>query len=165
MICKPFMTAACNNTAMDNYTIGPFYQHTSTLIPAWISNYFHHKIWDETTYPFPNFNRATVEVCEWISDFIPHFTGIWLFSIPGLKLNHVSNRGRMPSTDDTVPCLKSMHVLCTSIHNAPLGWAAAGLLDPRVRDSCSVDVQCAPGLGPWVRQATGTVGWQYQVLR
>ena len=29
------------------------------------------KVWDEIT--IPNFNGCTVEVCEWISDFIPHF--------------------------------------------------------------------------------------------
>ena len=33
------------------------------------------KIWDEITYPFLNFNGATVEVKEWISNFIPHLTG------------------------------------------------------------------------------------------
>ena len=31
------------------------------------------KVWDEITYPFPNFNCSTVEVWEWISNFIPHF--------------------------------------------------------------------------------------------
>ena len=31
------------------------------------------KVWDEITYPFSNFNGATVEVCKWISNFIPHF--------------------------------------------------------------------------------------------
>ena len=55
-----------------------FYWHDITLIPAWISNYIHYKIWDEFIYPFPNFNCATVctvEVWEWISNCIPHFTG------------------------------------------------------------------------------------------
>ena len=28
----------------------------------------------EIIYPFPNFNGAAVEVCEWISYFILHFT-------------------------------------------------------------------------------------------
>ena len=32
-------------------------------------------MWDEITYPFPNFNGATVEVWEWISIFIPHEIG------------------------------------------------------------------------------------------
>ena len=30
---------------------------------------------DEITYPFLNFNGGTVEVWEWIIDFISHFTG------------------------------------------------------------------------------------------
>ena len=46
-----------------------------TLIPAWISNYIHYKMWDEITNPFTHFNGATVEVWEWISNFIPHYTG------------------------------------------------------------------------------------------
>ena len=45
-----------------NYTRGPFYQHGLTLIPAWISNHLPGKMWDEITYPFLNFNGATVEV-------------------------------------------------------------------------------------------------------
>ena len=32
------------------------------VIPAWISNYIHYKVWDEISYPFLNFNGATVEV-------------------------------------------------------------------------------------------------------
>ena len=35
---------------------------TDLEIPAWISNYIHYKVWDEITYPFLNFNGATVEV-------------------------------------------------------------------------------------------------------
>ena len=31
-------------------------------------------MWHEITYPFPNFNGATVEVWEWINIFILHFT-------------------------------------------------------------------------------------------
>ena len=31
------------------------------------------EVWDEITYPILNFNGATVEVQEWISNFIPHF--------------------------------------------------------------------------------------------
>ena len=32
------------------------------VIPAWISKYIHYKVWDVITYPFLNFNGATVEV-------------------------------------------------------------------------------------------------------
>ena len=31
-------------------------------------------MWDEIIHPSPNFNGATVEVWEWMSNFIPHFT-------------------------------------------------------------------------------------------
>ena len=37
-----------------------------------VSNHRPSKMWEEITYPFPNFNSATVEVWEWISSFIPH---------------------------------------------------------------------------------------------
>ena len=30
------------------------------------------KVWDEITYPSPNFNGATFEAYEWISNFMPH---------------------------------------------------------------------------------------------
>ena len=42
---------------------------------AWITNYIHYNVWDEITYPFPNFNGTTIEVWKWISNFIPHFPG------------------------------------------------------------------------------------------
>ena len=32
------------------------------------------KVWDEITYPFPNFNDEAVEIWEWISNFIPHYS-------------------------------------------------------------------------------------------
>ena len=46
------MAAVCDITALH----GPHH------IPAWISNYIHYKKWDEISYPFLNFNGATVEV-------------------------------------------------------------------------------------------------------
>ena len=64
------------------------------LIPAGISNYIHYKVWHEITYPFPNFNGATIEVWEWISNFIPQFyRACDYLSMLVLKLNHVSKRG------------------------------------------------------------------------
>ena len=40
----------------------PFYYNGLNLIPAWVSNYIHYNVWGEITYPFLNFNDATVEV-------------------------------------------------------------------------------------------------------
>ena len=44
-----------------------------TLIPTWITNHMLSKVWDEIIYQFPNFNGFTVEVWEWINNFIPYF--------------------------------------------------------------------------------------------
>ena len=50
---------------------GPVYIHGLTLILAWISNHLPSKVWDEITYPIPNFNGYTVEVWEWDMLFHP----------------------------------------------------------------------------------------------
>ena len=44
--------------------------------------------WDEITYPFPNFNGSSVQVQEWLSNFIPEIlTGvIYHLYMLGLKL-------------------------------------------------------------------------------
>ena len=52
---------------------GPFYQHRLTLIQPWLSDHLPNKVWNETTYPFTNFNDCTIEVLEWISNLISHF--------------------------------------------------------------------------------------------
>ena len=41
-------------------------------------------MWDEITYPFLNVNGATVEVWEWISNFIPHLLGMRLLVHAGI---------------------------------------------------------------------------------
>ena len=64
----------------------PFYENGLTLIPAWISNYIHYKVWDEITDPFLNINSATVEVKEWISNFIPHFSGHVILIHAGIRV-------------------------------------------------------------------------------
>ena len=57
----PILEVAHNNIKHTDIS-GPFYLHGLTLIPAWICNYIHYNVWDEITYPFLNFNGATVEV-------------------------------------------------------------------------------------------------------
>ena len=44
------------------FTCGHFYLHGLTLITPWISDHLRGNVWDEITYPFLNFNAATVEV-------------------------------------------------------------------------------------------------------
>ena len=33
-----------------------------TLIPSWVNDYIHYKVWDEITYPFLNLNSCTIEI-------------------------------------------------------------------------------------------------------
>ena len=56
-------------------TRAPFTNKALIIIPAWISNHIHYKVWDEITYPFLNFHHGTIEVWEWVSSFISHFAG------------------------------------------------------------------------------------------
>ena len=62
------------NPEPDILQLDPLYWHGFISIQAWISNYIRYNVWDEITNPFPNFNGATVEVWEWISNLIPQFT-------------------------------------------------------------------------------------------
>ena len=52
---------------------GHFPWYVLSQITARRSNHMQSKVWDKITNPSPNFNGYTVEVWEWISDFIPHF--------------------------------------------------------------------------------------------
>ena len=71
---------------------GPLYYHGLTLIPARTSNFIQFIVWDNITYPFPNFNGGAVGVWKWISKFVQHFTGH-----VRIKINHVSERAPLPS--------------------------------------------------------------------
>ena len=39
-----------------------------------MKNPTHYKVLGEITYPFPNIYGATIEIWEWTSNFIPHFS-------------------------------------------------------------------------------------------
>ena len=43
------------------------------LYPSMDTWFIHYKVWDKITHPFPNVHGSTVQVCEWINNFIPHF--------------------------------------------------------------------------------------------
>ena len=52
----------------------------------------HYNLWDEITDPFPNFNGATVDVCN---EYVISSYTLWVCDklSMGLKFNHVSKRG------------------------------------------------------------------------
>ena len=49
-------------------------------------------VWNEITHPFPNFNDATVGslVMDIVSNLILHFTGMWLLTHAGIKVNSLA---------------------------------------------------------------------------
>ena len=49
------------------------HEHGLILILAWISTRMASKVWDEITYPSQTSTVHTVDVWEWMSNFIPHF--------------------------------------------------------------------------------------------
>ena len=82
-----------------------FYSHGLTLIPAWKSNHTPSNVWGEISYPFPNFNGATVEVWDWMSNFIPQLTAhiIAYWSVLRLKVTHVNKKGTWWPITKTYP--------------------------------------------------------------
>ena len=64
--------------------------------------------WGEITYPFPNFNGCTVEVWEWISNFIPHYI-MDVITYLCLKLIPVSKKGSQ--VVETIPCRRQRPVI------------------------------------------------------
>ena len=51
---------------------GPFSLAWNSFNPSMDNNHMPNKVWDGIILSFPNFNSYTVEVWEWIGDFIPH---------------------------------------------------------------------------------------------
>ena len=79
------------------------------------------EVWDEITYPFPNFNGCTVEVWEWINNFIPHFIMVTI-NFPcmlGLKFNHAVLVKGFP---DIYNFSHHKWSLLSSIENWELSW-------------------------------------------
>ena len=52
-----------------------FHQHRLILITASLSNYIIYNVWDEFIDSFPIVNGEAVEIWEWVSNFLLHFTG------------------------------------------------------------------------------------------
>ena len=76
------------NTVFFFYSPGSPFTNISNLIPAWISNHMHCKVWDGITYIFQNVNSATVEV------FTPHFIMCQTYGMPHniyASKTHVNN--------------------------------------------------------------------------
>ena len=110
----------------------PFLLTRIKVYPIWISNPVSNKGWDEIIYLFPNFSSATVDVWEWISYFILHFTGHVVTSMLVLKLicfserngSHLRSGARAAAAmiSDMISFLEHSHQ-----YTINLSWAVAGI--------------------------------------
>ena len=68
------------------------------------------KVWDEITYPFPNFTSCTVEVWEWMSNFMPHFK-VDVITYPCWDLTNIHSISSSPHPPlmTHFPCCQFLH--------------------------------------------------------
>ena len=59
----------------DNTNQVPLWLTWTDIYPSMDKRLHPSKVWGEISYPFPNFNGGTVEVWEWLRNFIPNFIG------------------------------------------------------------------------------------------
>ena len=71
----------------------PLSGHSLILIPVWMSNNIHYRVWDEITYPFPNSTVQPFTTVYWTRDYL---------SILGLKLTMLAKRGPWDLTGDNI---------------------------------------------------------------
>ena len=57
------------------------------MILARVNNYTHYTVWDEIIYPFQILNGSTIEVWEWISNFLPYLIGHVITISAGIKVS------------------------------------------------------------------------------
>ena len=88
------------------------------------------KVWHEIAYLFPRFNGCTVEVCEWIHDFAPHFTTVDVitYSCSDWSSTMWTHWGRV-----THICVSKLTIIASDNGLSPgrrqaIIWTSAGLL-------------------------------------
>ena len=59
-MCETQQTKGISVETIMQILWNPFYWPGLSLVTTWVSDYIHYKAWSEITYPFPNFNGATV---------------------------------------------------------------------------------------------------------
>ena len=84
------------------------------------------KVWDEIIYPFPNFNGCSIEVWEWISNFITHIViDVITYSCWDQKLIYVSKKGPWCNCGTMGPPCFSDHRPFSNSRSTTVPWPLA----------------------------------------
>ena len=109
VIVSPRKFIDCAGNAIGNFHVLDCYIILVDLLPlvghVWISNHIPSKVWDEITYPFPNFDGCIGEVWKWISKFISylvmgvitHATWTWIHVSKGESVEKRGASGKRKS--------------------------------------------------------------------
>ena len=89
------------------------------------------KMWDDIIYPFPNFNGFTVEVWEWINNFIPHFI-IQVSTYPWLTSYIFRSMFLKNRVDKNSSLLEGCHRWSTFDYRAVLGCQGSHRAPPMI---------------------------------
>ena len=112
------------------------------FIPAWISNFIHHELWYEITYPFQNLTGPTVEVLKWISNFIPPLTRyvITYPYFPGVELKLISMKYTTDKTMENLESTMETRLIDILICKASISYFNAVLMCSVMGQTCNL--QC-----------------------
>ena len=136
------------NTRGQKYWVGIVQWAPKTFVSEEIADIFRNYnidyiVWDDITHPFPNFKGCTVEVWEWISNFIPYCARpIITYPFLGLKLIHVFYRVPGDSLGLWGRCL-----------HGTLGWNYIKINDPASSNSVCIWVVIATYI-KWTSKVT-----------
>ena len=89
----PTLTKTRSNRACTFHILCPCLWYGFILFSAWISNHMSRKVWDGITYPFPNFNGCSVEVCGGYVISATFCNECNYISMLGVKSIHINKRG------------------------------------------------------------------------
>ena len=112
---------------------------------TWISHYINYTVRDEITNPFPNLNGYSVEVWEWIINFIPHFTGYMITNAVR------SSPTRTDYTASTSPCFPNwtLSIICVCHFNVQRWHLAVNIFSSSLK-SIQQDKSKLPKFLLWV---------------
>ena len=123
----------------------------------------HYQAWDEIAYPFSNFNSTTVEVWQWINNFITHLQEMWLLFPAAIKINPCWKRGPRDA-DKRCPTARSWWTDSGFIRKDQIPMSAFSQIAKFMGPAWGPPGSCRPQMGPMLAPWTLLLGLLIYVL-